>query len=538
VWWLICRFGNALKDTNMPVRPYDVARTRRTIFDALIEAKSRFGGKKEILEDADRTPLTYDRLILGSFIMGRKLAAMSEKGENVGLLIANSAGGMVALFGLLAMGRTPAMLNFTAGIKNLRAACDAGQIKMIVTAKRFITQGNLGNLITELEKDYKIVYLEDIRDNLTAMDKARGLLDATAPGLARVKSDPDSIGVMLFTSGTEGIPKGVALSHANIVANVEQVAGHVDLNPDDIVLNPLPIFHCFGLTGGTFLPLLQGMKCVLFPSPLQAKNIVKLVRETQATILFGTDTFVNQYARQADDGDLSSLRFIVCGAERVKEETRTTMTTRFNVPIVEGYGATEASPIIAVNTPDQNNRPGTCGRLVPGIEWKLESIPGIDGGGRLYVKGPNLMRGYVRVDAPGEIQPLPGGWHDTGDVVAIDKDGYVTIKGRVKRFAKIGGEMVSLTAVENYATSCWPDNMHVAVAVNDPKKGEQIILLTDYKTPDRSALLAWYKENGAAELGLPKKIMTVEAVPLLGTGKVDYVTAQILAQAKPETAAA
>jgi acyl-[acyl-carrier-protein]-phospholipid O-acyltransferase / long-chain-fatty-acid--[acyl-carrier-protein] ligase len=522
----------------MPVRPYDVARTRRTIFDALIEARSRFGGKKEILEDADRTPMTYDRLILGSFVMGRKLAAITEKGENVGLLIANSAGAMVALFGLLAMGRTPAMLNFTAGIKNLRSACDAGQIKTIITAKRFITQGNLGGLITELERDFKIIYLEDIRDGLTAMDKARGFVDATAPNLARVKSDPDSTGVMLFTSGTEGIPKGVALSHANIVANVEQVAGHVDLNPDDIVLNPLPIFHCFGLTGGTFLPLLQGMKCVLFPSPLQAKNIVKMVRETQATILFGTDTFVNQYARQADDGDLSSLRFIVCGAERVKEETRTTMTTRFNVPIVEGYGATEASPIIAVNTPDHNNRPGTCGRLVPGIEWKLESIPGIDGGGRLYVKGPNLMRGYVRVDAPGEIQPLPGGWHDTGDVVAIDKDGYVTIQGRVKRFAKIGGEMVSLTAVENYATSCWPDNMHVAVAVNDPKKGEQIILLTDHKSPDRSALLAWYKENGAAELGLPKKIMTVEAVPLLGTGKVDYVTAQAMAQAKPETVAA
>jgi acyl-[acyl-carrier-protein]-phospholipid O-acyltransferase / long-chain-fatty-acid--[acyl-carrier-protein] ligase len=220
----------------MPVRPYDVARTRRTIFDALIEARGRFGGKKEILEDADRTPLTYDRLILGSFVLGRKLASLTERGENVGLLIANSAGGMVALFGLLAMGRTPAMLNFTAGLKNIKAACDAGQIKTIITAKRFITQGNLTPLITELEKEFKIIYLEDVRESLTGLDKARGLLDATAPTLARVKSDPDSIGVMLFTSGTEGIPKGVALSHANIVANVEQVAGHVDLNPDDIAL--------------------------------------------------------------------------------------------------------------------------------------------------------------------------------------------------------------------------------------------------------------------------------------------------------------
>jgi acyl-[acyl-carrier-protein]-phospholipid O-acyltransferase/long-chain-fatty-acid--[acyl-carrier-protein] ligase len=519
----------------MPVRPYDVARTRRTIFAALLDAKARFGGKKEILEDADRVPITYDDLILRSLILGRKLKRWTQEGENVGVLIANSGGGMVAIFGLLAFGRTPAMLNFTSGIKNLRAACDAGQIKVIVTAKRFVAQANLAPLIAELGREFKIVYLEDVREGINTLDKARGFLDATLPALALAKSDPDSTGVLLFTSGTEGVPKGVALSHANIVANVEQVAGHVDLNPEDVLLNPLPIFHCFGLTGGTFLPLLQGMKCVLFPSPLQAKNIVKLVRETHATILFGTDTFVNQYARQAEDGDLNSLRFIVCGAERVKEETRTTMMSRFHVPIVEGYGATEASPIIAVNTPDAKNRPGTCGRLVPGIEWRLASIPGIDGGGRLYVKGPNMMRGYIRVDAPGEIQPLPGGWHDTGDVVAIDKDGYVTIQGRVKRFAKIGGEMVSLGAVENYATSCWPDNMHVAVAANDPRKGEQIILLTDHKAPDRSTLLAWYKEQGASELALPKKIITVGTIPLLGTGKIDYVTAQKLAEGKPET---
>ena len=241
----------------MPVRPYDVARTRRTVFDALVEARGRFGGKKEILEDADRTPLTYDRLVLGSFVLGRKLSALTEPGENVGVLIANSAGGMVALFGLMAFGRTPAMLNFTAGVKNIRAACSAGQVRTILTAKRFVEQANLGGLVEDLQKDYKIVYLEDVRESLTRLDKARGFLDATAPFLARVKTDPDSTAVMLFTSGTEGIPKGVALSHANLVANVEQVAGHVDLNPDDIVFNPLPIFHCFGLTGGTFLPLLQ-----------------------------------------------------------------------------------------------------------------------------------------------------------------------------------------------------------------------------------------------------------------------------------------
>jgi acyl-[acyl-carrier-protein]-phospholipid O-acyltransferase/long-chain-fatty-acid--[acyl-carrier-protein] ligase len=516
----------------MPVRPFDIARTRRSIFEALLDARKRFGGKKEILEDADRQPMTYDKLILGAMVLGRKLAGMTSSGENVGLMIANSNGGVVAFFGLLAFGRAPAMLNFTAGSRNIRAACEAAQIKTIVTAKRFVTQAGLKDLIEDLGKDFRIVYLEDVRESLGGVDKVRGLLDANLAGFIAPKVDPDAIGVMLFTSGTEGAPKGVALSHANLVANVEQVAGHVDLFTTDIVFNPLPIFHSFGLMGGTLLPLLEGMKCVQFPSPLRSKEIVKQVRETGSTILFGTDTFMNQYARAADDGDLSSLRFVVCGAERVKDETRQMMLARFNCPIVEGYGATEASPVVAVNTPDDGNRPGTVGRFVPGIEWKLESIPGIEGSGRLYVRGPNLMLGYVRVDAPGEIQKLPSGWHDTGDVVSIDDEGYVSIRGRVKRFAKIGGEMVSLTAVEGYATTVWPDNAHVALTVNDPKKGEQVVLLTDRKDADKAELQAWYRANGVAELSLPRRILPVDAIPVLGTGKTDYVSAQRMLDAR------
>jgi len=514
----------------MPIVPYDFARTRRSIFDALLDARTRFGGKKEILEDADRAPLTFDKLVIGAFVMGRKIAAFTRPGENVGVLIANSVGGMVTLFGLGAFGRTPAMLNFTAGPKNIRAACETAQVKTILTARRFIEQGNLAHLITALENDFKIVYLEDLRESVSTLDKMRGLADASLPHMAKTKVDPDAPGVILFTSGTEGAPKGVVLTHANIVANVCQIAGHVDLNPDDIVFNPLPIFHCFGLTGGVYLPVLNGMKCVLFPSPLQAKTIVGLVKETKSTILFATDTFCFQYARSAADGDLNSLRFVVCGAERVKEETRSTMMQRFGVPIVEGYGATEAAPVIAVNTPDDKNRPGTVGRLLPGIEWKLESIPGIMGGGRLFVRGPNVMAGYIRIDDPGVLEPLPGGWHDTGDVVALDSDGYCVIQGRVKRFAKIGGEMVSLMAVETNAAAVWPENGHVAVAVSDPRKGEQVLLLTDRPNADRNELLAFAKTTGLSELSLPRRIVQVPEIPLLGTGKTDYVAAQKLAE--------
>lgn len=521
----------------MPVRPYDAARTRRTLFDALLEARARHGGNKEILEDADRAPMTFDKLVLGAMVLGRKLANLTQPKEAVGLMLANSAGVIVAFFGLTAFGRTPAMINFTAGPRTILQACEAAKITRIVTAHRFIEQAKLEPLIEILKKRIEIIYLDDLKASITTGEKLRGLVDATLPFMAKGHAAPDDIGVILFTSGTEGAPKGVALSHANIVGNVEQIAGHVDLNPDDVVLNPLPVFHCFGLTGGTLLPLLNGMKAVLFPSPLRTKEIPKMVRDVRATILFATDTFLSGYARAADDGDMASLRFVVCGAERVKDETRQMMLSRFGTPIVEGYGATECAPVLAVNQPDHRNRPGTVGRFLPGVEWRLESVPGIEGGGRLHVKGVNIMSGYIRVDAPGEIQPLAGGWHDTGDIVAIDQEGYVTIRGRLKRFAKIGGEMVSLALVEANASAVWPDAQHCAIAVSDPKKGEQIVLLTEQKDADRNALIAWGKANGVAELTLPRRVVVVDAIPVLGTGKTDYVAAQRMAEGQLAAAA-
>jgi acyl-[acyl-carrier-protein]-phospholipid O-acyltransferase/long-chain-fatty-acid--[acyl-carrier-protein] ligase len=511
---------------------FDVTRTRRSLFDALLDARRTFGGRKEILEDADRAPLTYDKLVLGILIMGRKIAALTRPGETVGVMLANSNGAIVAVFGLSAFGRTPAMINFTAGPRNIRAACAAAQVTKIITARRFIEQAGLQELEADLAQDFEIIHLDAVKETISTMDKVRALAEAAAPAFVAARPDPDSPAVILFTSGTEGAPKGVALSHANLVANVEQTRNHVELRASDVVFNPLPVFHCFGLTGGTLLPILNGMKCVLYPSPLHVKIIPKLIQETKSTIAFATDTFLAQYIRAAGGEDFRSLRFVVCGAEKVKDETRNAMMSRWGVPIVEGYGATEASPIVAVNTPDANNRPGTVGRFLPGITWRLESVPGISGAGRLFVKGPNLMVGYLRVDAPGELQPLPGGWHDMGDIVEVDAQGYVTIRGRLKRFAKIGGEMVSLTAVEANASALWPEQNHVAIAVADPKKGEQIVLLTEKPDAARAELLDWCQAQGVAELSVPRKIIPIEAVPLLGTGKTDYVTAQKLAEAK------
>jgi acyl-[acyl-carrier-protein]-phospholipid O-acyltransferase/long-chain-fatty-acid--[acyl-carrier-protein] ligase len=315
----------------------------------------------------------------------------------------------------------------------------------------------------------------------------------------------------------------VVLSHANVLANVEQVRAHLDIYPEsDILFNPLPTFHCFGLTVGLVLPLMVGVRTVFHPSPLQAKEITKRIRETRATILFATDTFISQYARASAEGDLASLRLAVCGAEHVRDETRQLVRRRCNMEILEGYGVTEAAAVVAANLPGDANRLGTVGKFMAGVEYRLEPVPGIANAGRLLLRGPNVMTGYVRPEAPGIVEPPPDGWHDTGDVVSIDADGYVTVLGRAKRFAKIAGEMVSLTVVENCASALWPDNAHAAVAIADERKGEQIVLLTDATAANRAELVGWVKSHGVPELAVPRHVVHVASVPLLGTGKPDY----------------
>jgi acyl-[acyl-carrier-protein]-phospholipid O-acyltransferase/long-chain-fatty-acid--[acyl-carrier-protein] ligase len=422
------------------------------------------------------------------------------------------------------------MINFSACARNIRAALKAGKVKKVVTAHAFIEKAELDGLMGELKSDAEFIYLEDVRAGLGTRQKAAGALGPVAPWAFATSVDPNSPAVILFTSGTEGDPKGVVLSHRNIVANVHQVLAHVPeaLGLDDVLFNPLPTFHCFGLTAGALLPLLGGMKSVLHPSPLQTKIIPKRVEETGATILFATDTFLNQYIRACQGNELGKLRFAVCGAERVRDETRQLVRRRFNVELLEGYGATEAAPVIAVNQPGQN-RHGTVGRVLPGTEVRFEAVPGIDKGGRMLVRGPNVMQGYLSASKPGQLQTLPGGWHDTGDIVSQDEDGYLSIKGRLKRFAKIGGEMVSLAVAENCASSLWREHEHAAAVLPDKRKGEQIVLLTTYPKADRSDLQRWAQDHGVNELSLPRKIFQVSSIPVLGTGKMDIGAVQKLA---------
>jgi acyl-[acyl-carrier-protein]-phospholipid O-acyltransferase/long-chain-fatty-acid--[acyl-carrier-protein] ligase len=307
-----------------------------------------------------------------------------------------------------------------------------------------------------------------------------------------------------------------------MLANAAQAAARIDFGRHDKVFNVLPAFHSFGLTVGLVLPLVSGVRIYLYPSPLHYRTVPELIYGVNATILFGTDTFLNGYARAAHAYDFRSLRYILAGAEPVKESTRRIYLEKFGLRILEGYGVTETAPALALNTP-MFNRFGTVGRLLPGMQARLEAVDGVHEGGRLYVKGPNVMLGYLRVENPGVLEPPPEGWHDTGDIVAIDADGFITIKGRVRRFAKIGGEMVSLAAVEQLAADLWPDAPSACAAMPDPRKGEKLILVTEQKNASRAAFQGFARSRGAAELMLPAEVIVVDQLPLLGSGKVDHV---------------
>ena len=506
-----------------------------TIFDALIAARERFGDK-EILEDPDRKPLTYTGLIRAAFVLGRKIAEMTQPGERVGILLPSSSGVVVTYYGLHAFGRVPVMLNFTSGEANLKAAIKAAGVTRILSAKRFITQAKLDDLVEEIGKVAEIVWLDDVRKTIGLPDKLFGLMAGMFPKRFRVKTEPSSPGVILFTSGSFGAPKGVVLSQANLVANCRQVAQHIYLRPEWVVFNPLPTFHCFGLTGGVLLPLLQGLKAFQYPSPLHAKQIVELLPQVKASLLFATDTFLNQWARVASPDDFGTVQFVVAGAEKVRDETYHLYNTRFHgLKLLEGYGATEAAPVVAVNHPDRN-RPGTVGQILPGMEWRLDPVEGIPEGGRLFLRGPNVMQGYLSPDDPDVVEPLEGGWHDTGDICDIDPEGYVSILGRAKRFAKIGGEMVSLTAVEGLASAVWPEARHAVVSIADSRKGEKLVLVTDRKDAESSKLSEWAREHGAPDLAVPKKIVRVAEVPVLGTGKTDYVAIQLMVETEAKAA--
>lgn len=506
-----------------------------TLFRSLIEAADFAGRGARALEDISRKAVKFSTLLTGSFLLGHKFLKITKAGEFVGVMLPNSNACALTIFGLMAYGRVPAMINFSSGIKNILSACRAAQIKTIICARLAVARADLHNIIAALEgADIKIVYLEDIQKTVGLVDKLRALAQGNFPYRAYKRTDtnpdPDKAAVVLFTSGSEGVPKGVVLSHRNINANRYQLSCIIDYGLQDKFFNALPMFHSFGLVCGLFMPLLSGASVFLYPSPLHYKIVPELIYDRNATVMFGTDTFLSAYAKMAHPYDFYSIRYAVVGAEKLKDETFKIWSEKFGIRVLEAYGATETSPGISFTTPMHFKR-GTVGRIFPGLDYKLEAVPGIEEGGRLVVKGDNVMLGYITEDMPGKIQKPENGWYDTGDIVAFDKDGFISIKGRAKRFAKIAGEMVSLSAVEVALNKLWPEHLSAVVRVPDDKRGEQLVAYTTNSSADIKAIQDNFRSEGLSDLWVPKKVIFMETLPLMGNGKVDYVNLEGMALA-------
>ncbi|GAB4393449.1 MAG: acyl-[ACP]--phospholipid O-acyltransferase [Gammaproteobacteria bacterium] len=503
------------------------------LFSTLLDSANTFGYRHTVLEDHTRKSLNYRQLIARCFILGKQLQQQISTNSNhtnqhIGVLLPNNNAVAITFFALQIYGYVPAMLNYTAGVLSINNACQLAQLRYVISAKQFITRAKLQDIVTTLHQNQiQLIYLEDIAAAVNIRDKFTGIL---ASYFARhyyqrltLKYNSQQAAVILFTSGSESMPKGVVLSHSNIQANRYQLHASIAFNAHDRIFNALPTFHTLGLTAGLILPIISGIKTFLYLSPLHYRVIPELIYQSNSTILFSTNHFLAHYGQVAHPYDFYAVRLVFAGAEKLQAETRELWLNKFGIRILEGYGATEASPIITTNTL-MHYKANTVGRFLPLIEHRIESIAGINEGGRLWVKGPNIMFGYLT----GHNNPLfhapVDGWHDTGDIVTIDCDVFVTLQGRIKRFAKIAGEMISLTHVEQYLKQLWPDASHAVIAIQTQRHGEKLVLITTQANAHKQTITHYFKRHGLTELYVPKIIFTMQQLPVLATGKIDYVS--------------
>jgi acyl-[acyl-carrier-protein]-phospholipid O-acyltransferase / long-chain-fatty-acid--[acyl-carrier-protein] ligase len=495
----------------------------QTVSEAIVETASRFPNHV-VLQDVTAS-LSYKRLLVGADLMSWQFYnALPRDVQRVGVLLPNVNATPVVLLSLWALGKEPAVFNYSTGPTIMLACAQLADVKHVITSRAFLERAKI-DVEPLAGAGIQFIYLEDIRADISGFAKFRALVKQTiAPGLVCLPADPNSAAIILFTSGSEGVPKGVELTHRNALANLRQMLAVTDLTDKDKLFNAMPLFHSFGLTVGTLLPLVRGMSVFIYPSPLHYRVVPTVFYHADCTIMLGTNTFLNGYARKANPYDFRSLRYMFAAAEKLQEATATTWAQRFGVRVLEGYGATECAPCVSVNTPLQAKY-GSAGRLMPGMEYKIEKVEGVAEGGRLFVRGPNVMKGYLNADANAKFQAL-GGWYDTGDIVRVDEEGYVFIQGRLKRFAKISGEMVSLTAVEDALAGAFPQyglRCQVAVIARpDEDKGEKLIAISNEVKLSLDEVRAAIKAKGLPNIAAPREVKFIHEIPKLGTGKTNH----------------
>ncbi|MCU0783683.1 MAG: AMP-binding protein [Verrucomicrobia bacterium] len=502
----------------------------QNVFSAVAQS-ARMRPGQLILEDATQQKLTYRKLMVGADVLADALSGRVAGGERVGVLLPNVNATPVVILALWRLGKVPAVLNFSSGIATMLTCANLAGLKHIVTSLAFLERAKL-KADDFVKAGISLIYLEDVRAEITSSRKFFTLLRHILHFPSSILHPPSAVSaaVIVFTSGSEGVPKGVELTHGNILANIRQMLAVTDLTDCDRLFNCLPLFHSFGLTVGTFLPLVRGLYVFLYPSPLHYRMVTSVLYGRDCTVFLSTNTFLNGYARKGHPYDFRSLRYLFAAAEKLQEATALAWAQKYGVRILEGYGATECSPCVSVNTPLEP-RYGSVGRLLPGMDYELEPVEGVEGGGRLFVRGPNVMKGYLNADANAKFQAL-GGWYDTGDIVSVDAEGYLHIRGRLKRFAKVSGEMVSLSAVEDALAGAFPQyglRCQVAVITRpDENKGEALIAVTNEPKLTMDEIRAAIKAKGLTNLSVPREIKVVKEIPKLGTGKVNHRELQAL----------
>ena len=497
--------------------------TPKNVLAVIVQKARQFPGVV-VLEDFTRRKLTYRRLLAGADAMAGQWRGRwaGDDPARIGVLLPSSLAMPVTILSLWAAGKVPTIFNFSTGVPTMLACARLASVKYIITSRIFLEKAKL-NVQAMTDAGIEFVYLEEARAQIPRWRQWRSLLRVCLTPQALVPASSSDVAVVLFTSGSEGMPKGVELTHTNLLANIRQLLAVYDLNDSDRLFNALPLFHSFGVIGMA-LPLVHGCFVFLYPSPLHYRVIPTLIYDLDCTVFFGTNTFLNGYARKANPFDFRSLRLRVAGAEKLQESTAHTWARQFGERVLEGYGATECGPCITVNTP-LNPRFGSAGRFLPGIEYKFEPVEGVAEGGRLWVRGPNVMRGYLNAEANAKF--LAGdGWYDTGDVARVDEDGFLHILGRLKRFAKVSGEMVSLAAAEEALDGAFPRHglrCQVAVLARpDSDRGETLMAVCNEPKLQLDEIRAAIKAKGLSNLYVPREIKYVRDIPKLGTGKVNH----------------
>jgi acyl-[acyl-carrier-protein]-phospholipid O-acyltransferase / long-chain-fatty-acid--[acyl-carrier-protein] ligase len=480
--------------------------------------------KHVVLQDVSG-PLSFSRLLLGADLIGWQLGqALDRERKHVGVLLPNVNATPVVLLALWSLGKVPALLNYSTGSAILRACAELAGLKQVITSRAFLQRAKLD--VTSLtEHGVQIIYLEEIRAGISGMSKLKAAVrQRISPGLHCSSVSPDDTAVVLFTSGSEGVPKGVELSHANLLMNVRQMLAVTDMTDQERIFNAMPLFHSFGLTVGTLLPLVRGVFSFIYPSPLHYRVVPTVFYNADCTIMLGTNTFLTGYARKAHPYDFRSLRYMFAGAEKLQDVTAQHWAQKFGVRVLEGYGATECSPCVSVNTP-MEMKAGSAGKLMPLMEWKIEPVEGVAEGGRLLVRGPNIMKGYLNPEPNAKFKSL-NGWYDTGDIVRVDADRFIFIQGRLKRFAKISGEMISLAAVEDALAGAFPQfGLRCQTAVisrPDENKGEMLIAVTNEPKLTLDDIRGAVRAKGLPNIAAPRELRCMHELPRLGTGKVNY----------------